>query len=330
MEQYIKFSSIYYQFSVQRLPACPLTVHALLHIPYNIRNNGPPCNNWTFIMEHWCGSLLPSIKSQKQPFICLTLRQYHTAQLFEVVNHYNVTQLMPLRHDMNVPSWHEKLFLKSACALSYLFFLRRAVEQKHIPDMTIQKKIAKHMKTSFGGSIGAWLDILPQIMEHWAKVHIGNGGDLIQGSIAQMSSKQGLHNASFVHYELNTDSNAHCPQAKEDFVRTIYYGHLEYILQCTLPPNPISKNTKPETVLLGILTTCNTQQCDATLRLTYFKTMMLYIEIVDLAAICTVIGRIQTGTTDPWWAIVDQSGSWAHTVFTDDLLTADAVQQVDL
>jgi hypothetical protein len=78
-------------------------------------------------------------------------------------------------------------------------FLRQPVVQQHIPDMTIRKKIAKHLRTSFGGSIKSWLDILPQIMPHWAKVRIGNGGDLIRGAIVQKGSQQGFRDASFVH-----------------------------------------------------------------------------------------------------------------------------------
>ena len=77
---------IYYQFKSVCLSACPLTLHALLHIPNNIRNNGPPCMNWTFVMEHWCGSLLPVIKSRKKPFTSLALQQYQTAQYLEVIN----------------------------------------------------------------------------------------------------------------------------------------------------------------------------------------------------------------------------------------------------
>jgi hypothetical protein len=109
--------------------------------------------------------------------------------------------------------------------------------------------------------------------------------------------------------ELDTDSNSHCPQAKEGFVHTIYLLHLEY-------GPPTKSDVVPETVLLGILTTCDIQGHDAALDPTYFKTMMSYIKVVDLAAICAVIGCIQTGTTDPQWAIVDQSGSFAPSLQT--------------
>src|SRR6266436_8623107 len=70
---------IYYQFKSDCLSACPLTVHALLHILNDIQNNGPPCMNWTFVMECWCGLLLPAIKLWKKPFICLVFRQYQAA-----------------------------------------------------------------------------------------------------------------------------------------------------------------------------------------------------------------------------------------------------------
>jgi len=123
---------------------------------------------------------------------------------------------------------------------------------------------------------------------------------------------------------LNIDANAHCPQAKEEFIHTIYYRHLEYILECTIPPNTVSGNIKPTVVLLAIVTTCDTQGCNATLEQMYFKALTSYVEVVDLAAICTVIGHIQIGTANPHWAIINCSGNWAHMIFTDDSLSPEA------
>ena len=95
---------IYYQFKCVCLSACPLTLHALLHILNDISNNGPPCMNWTFVMECWCGLLLPVIKSCKRPFTSLALQQYQVAQYFEVINWHNLLDLMPTLIDNNVPS----------------------------------------------------------------------------------------------------------------------------------------------------------------------------------------------------------------------------------
>src|SRR5258706_12641436 len=101
---------IYYQFKSDHLSACPLTAYALLHILNDIQNNGPPCMNWTFVMEHWCGLLLPAIKLQKKPFICLVFPQYQAVQYLEITNQNNLLDLMLTIINDNLPSQHEKLF----------------------------------------------------------------------------------------------------------------------------------------------------------------------------------------------------------------------------
>ena len=77
-------------------------------------------------------------------------------------------------------------------------FLHQPLEECHIPSLTIRRKIAKHLRTTFGRSVTFWTNILPQMMPHWAKLHIGNGGDLIQGAWIEGKSWQTLHDASFV------------------------------------------------------------------------------------------------------------------------------------
>lgn len=87
---------LYYQHNVNRLSMCPLTLHAILHIPDDIMNNGPCCYNWTFIMERWCGALLPAIKSRVRPFVSLSLRQLHLAQLNVIKARYKLAKELSL------------------------------------------------------------------------------------------------------------------------------------------------------------------------------------------------------------------------------------------
>jgi len=61
----------------------------------------------------------------------------------------------------------------------------------------------------------------------------------------------------------------------------------------------------------------------------HFKSMGSYVEVVDLRAVCAVVGHIKVGTIDPQWAVIDQSDSWAQTDFTDDSLTVEASQVTD-
>ncbi|KAF8309868.1 uncharacterized protein EI90DRAFT_3161566 [Cantharellus anzutake] len=130
----------------------------------------------------------------------------------------------------------------------------------HIPEPSIRKKVAKQLCTSFGGTMSFWLELIPQVMPCWTKVCIGNGGDLIRGAIAHSASvnEQNLRDASFVWYELNIDIKAHLPKAEPKFVQRVFYGRLEYILECAIPPNRVSKNGEPRIRLLAVITTLDT------------------------------------------------------------------------
>lgn len=59
---------LYYQYEQRRLPTCPLTIHALLHLTYYIRRTGPLWASWAFVMERFCGHLLPAVKNPVRPY----------------------------------------------------------------------------------------------------------------------------------------------------------------------------------------------------------------------------------------------------------------------
>lgn len=55
----------------ERLLACPLTIHALLHIAPSIGKISPAWLTWAFSVERFCGTLLLSVKSQQFLFASL-------------------------------------------------------------------------------------------------------------------------------------------------------------------------------------------------------------------------------------------------------------------
>jgi hypothetical protein len=67
-----------------------VTLHALLHLADDIEKNGPPCYNWSFVMECWCGRLLPAIKSHVYPYKSLTRQQLAIAQENLILAQYNL------------------------------------------------------------------------------------------------------------------------------------------------------------------------------------------------------------------------------------------------
>lgn len=60
----------------------------MLHIPDDIRSHGPSWVYWCFVMERYCGSLLPSIKSRSNPYPSLTKRMLEGVQVSQVKKLY--------------------------------------------------------------------------------------------------------------------------------------------------------------------------------------------------------------------------------------------------
>ena len=81
---------LYYQLSLQRLLACPVTVYSLLHIADGIEACGPVWTYWAFPMERFCGILQPWIKSQWFPFTNLDNHVVAMAQISHIKIHYNL------------------------------------------------------------------------------------------------------------------------------------------------------------------------------------------------------------------------------------------------
>src|SRR5258708_40231272 len=69
-------------------------------------------------------------------------------------------------------------------------FLRYLVVNDHIPEPSIQKKIANYLITVFGQTQAHYLQQLPKMMPQWGKVHIRNGGDCIHAAIAQCDNQE--------------------------------------------------------------------------------------------------------------------------------------------
>src|SRR6266481_3400271 len=94
------------------------------------------------------------------------------------------------------------LQLSTHIFLDFIMFLRYLVVNDHIPEPSIQKKIANYLITAFGQTQAHYLQQLPKMMSRWGKVCIGNDGDCICAAIAQCDNSKN-HEASFVwvHYQ---------------------------------------------------------------------------------------------------------------------------------
>ncbi|KAG8681606.1 hypothetical protein FRC11_000908, partial [Ceratobasidium sp. 423] len=78
----VQYEEYYYQHEANRLPTCPLTIHALLHLPYYIRTSGPLWTSWAFVMEQFCGHILPAVKNRTRPYEHLANYIQHRADFY--------------------------------------------------------------------------------------------------------------------------------------------------------------------------------------------------------------------------------------------------------
>jgi hypothetical protein len=87
----INQSSLYYQHNPERLPACPLTIHALLHIPDQIRWMGPCWTTWAFPIERQCGYFQRSIQNRRNPYVNMDQHLIDLSQFRQIKILYNLT-----------------------------------------------------------------------------------------------------------------------------------------------------------------------------------------------------------------------------------------------
>ncbi|KAF9042391.1 hypothetical protein BJ165DRAFT_1349205 [Panaeolus papilionaceus] len=81
----------------ERLSACPLTIHSLLHIAWGIRVAGPVGGYWAYAMERHCNTLLPAVRSRLHPYTAIANCVTAVAQINQIRLLFNV----PL--DLNPP-----------------------------------------------------------------------------------------------------------------------------------------------------------------------------------------------------------------------------------
>ncbi|CCO32597.1 hypothetical protein BN14_06660 [Rhizoctonia solani AG-1 IB] len=88
-----QYKEYYYQYDYTRLPACPLTIHALLHLPQYIQIAGPLWASWAFVMEQFCGHILPAVKNCVRPYEHLDNYIQRRAQMQAVLLKFHLPSL---------------------------------------------------------------------------------------------------------------------------------------------------------------------------------------------------------------------------------------------
>ncbi|KAF8312374.1 hypothetical protein DL93DRAFT_2149474 [Clavulina sp. PMI_390] len=304
------YEKLYYQYNVKRLKYCFLPLHALLHVPDDIINSGPPCNTWTFVMERWCLYMTNGVTSRAHPFTTLAFYVYHGAQLNDIQSRYNLTDLLDISssHDDDKLSIHPLSVLRSPRTL------------KFEPGRPLRQKICNYFSVLFAPlTVQDFDTLLPRVMPFWGKVRIIGRNESISSTYGQRNRTGRVRDASYIRYGKEVDRNAHFRNLPIVLERRTCYGRLEAIIQCNVPSNGSPQLRQPELHLVALVTECITNGADAAdgTLVTYTK-MQQSSSLIDLNLVESVVGRFQVGDSkNRRWAIIDRSDNLARTIFTD-------------
>ncbi|TDL13665.1 hypothetical protein BD410DRAFT_846724 [Rickenella mellea] len=299
-----KFEDLYYQHDPARISACPLTIHAILHIAESILAAGPVWAYWAFPMERYCATLLPAIKSRRFPFASIDKFVTDTAQLTHIKHIYNARDELtltripgPMQGEFRSPGY-------PTCAL----LPPRKLEAL---STAIMSKIAIALATRFNVSVNVARRHLPDEIFQYGKVRRIDGGDTMSASEITKSSVD-RRDASYVRYEMLVDKNTNKRSREPEFRLETYYGQLKRIFVVKLEATPDLPDT-PTILFMAAITNCiidSRNKLDM-----HFYSRQGRTEVVDITCIQCLVGRIRY---DNQWAIIDRSGSLARALHSDD------------
>ncbi|KAJ7258664.1 hypothetical protein C8J57DRAFT_1436814 [Mycena rebaudengoi] len=316
----LKYEQLYYQYSPDRMSACPLTIHALLHIADGIVAAGPVWAYWAFPMERFCGRLQPCIKSRRFPFVSIDGHVVATAQLAIVKVTHSLDKklrLGPPNVDLadgafkseDPHSSTNSLFEDKTCAL--LPPQRVAVQLS--PGLA--RKISVCLSTCFDTSVTIVNKYFnPAAVDQWAKIQRLDGGDRMLAS-SMVHAMEDRRDATYVRYTLLVDANARNRRLAPRFVPTDFYGQLQNIFVLTLPVAPALGLEKETTLILAAVRRCDIEFKND-MDMHYYRKEGA-IEVVDVTSIQCLVGRVRT-TNQRHWVIIDRSGDLARPSYDPD------------
>ncbi|KAJ6559311.1 hypothetical protein B0H10DRAFT_1845888 [Mycena sp. CBHHK59/15] len=290
---------LYYQFSPDRLSACPLTIHALLHIADGIEAAGPVWAYWVFPMERFCSRLQPCIKSRRFPFASIDAHVVATAQLDIIKTTHGLGDALRLGPP--------KIFMITdpTCIL--------------LPPHRISTPLSPGLARKISVSLSTRFDVnLPTInkyfnaenVDQWAKVQRLDDGDRMLAS-SMLTASEDRRDATYVRvcifFMCSVSEIGLTPT--QYFQPKTFYGQLQHIFVVKIPRAWELQLTEETTLILVAIRTCEVNTHNDLDMHYYQKDGRL--EVVDMTSVQCLVGRFKT-TNGKHWVIVDRSGNLAR------------------
>ncbi|QRV78025.1 Transposase family tnp2 [Ceratobasidium sp. AG-Ba] len=302
------YERYYYQYNYERLRTCTLTIHALLHMPHYIRHTGPLCGSWAFVMERFCGRLLPAVKNRYQPYTHLDNYIVRRAQMQVVCFKYGLPRLA-----------------RSTVKWRYEGGERLSQHEKRDPDfpniilgrpmasrIPVDRRLRDLMTRYFNPVYNP--DNERPLNEIRARIDYDNissyGRFLERGRRAEADARDN----SFVRFTALPDENASNNGPDRPY-EEVFYGRLINIYRVEFIED-VENNVREPFLLARIKICKDTNGVDAALpgNTVEYRSLdtdeLLHIELIN-----AVVGRVPLNRNT--WGIIDTSRDGARTQFRD-------------
>lgn len=303
-----EYERLYYKYDPERLPACPVTIHVLLHIPYYIRQVGPLPLTWSFVMERFCGHLLrPGLLNRIRPYEYLDNYVRRRAQMQIVARTNQMPSLIrPISHLTLVGDE----FISSKEKIYDAFpdiVLGQPVRRNFQANDQLKRQIVRYFRLPEGQ------EFTPQqhrqrvdwdTLTRYGRFRLASMGDRVR--VANLiDADQVARDNSFIRYELLPDGNSAFRNMPDHAVRVTHYGWVQDVFYVEYVLDQMTNERRP--YLLARIRECVTRGLDATLPanpvVTYNR--MDSASVIHLGTVHAAIGRVKLGNNT--WAIVDRS-----------------------
>ncbi|QRV80568.1 Transposase family tnp2 [Ceratobasidium sp. AG-Ba] len=182
-EWVVDYERLYYDHDHDRLPACVLTIHALLHIPYYIRKTGPLSTTWSFVVERFCGYLLrPALANRVRVYEYLDNFIRRRAQMQIVSRSLNMPELITRPSPLTVE--HGELISTKEEIYEFHYVLGLPVKKPYRPTMQTRRQITRYF-----GPVEGWPGVTFRelhgrlawdTMIRYGRFRMASGGDRVR------------------------------------------------------------------------------------------------------------------------------------------------------
>ncbi|QRV83012.1 Transposase family Tnp2 protein [Ceratobasidium sp. AG-Ba] len=319
-----EYEQLYYQHDYNRLRTCPLTIHALLHIPYYIRHTGPLCASWAFFVERFCGRLLPAVKNRYQPYQHLDNYILRRAQLKAACHKYGLPQLA-----RSTVKWRyegDERLSERECR--YEAFPDIILGPPFKQSVEVSRQLLNLFTRYFGPVYNRLrytpADLRARVDTHsvrsFGRFRMTDDGDRIRTASAVTRANRPEASArdnSFIRLVLLPDENADEESMSDVPIEEVYYGQLIDIYYVEFIED-LENDIRAPYLLVRVKLCKDTNGLDAALpetpRVEY--RVLDSDELFHIETVNAVVGRVPINHNT--YGIIDRSRDGARTQFRDD------------